>query len=98
MLARPQLGRNRHRGIGLQVWDPPMAGDACWGLHSVWGRDCQDETAKGGGFVFSIAVGRREVLSGPVVLPGSMFLLQTPLVPRGAVLTPPHVPVPGGLC
>lgn len=41
-----------------------MAGDTRWGLRRVW--DCQDETAKGGGIISSVAVGRR---GGPAQAP-----------------------------
>lgn len=96
MLAWPRLCRNGQRGIGVQVWDPPVAWDMCWGLHGVWGRDCQDETTKGSGFISSIAVGRRELLSRHCGAAGlDVHFANTPC-PRGAVLAPPHVPIPGG--
>lgn len=57
MLAQPWLCRSGKRVVILQVWDPPMAGDVCWGLHHVW--DCRDETAKEGGIISSITVGRK---------------------------------------
>lgn len=69
-----------------------MAGDVCWGLRGVWGRDRQDETATGGGVISSTAVGRREVLSrhrGAAEL--DVPFPNTPC-PGGAVLTPPRIP------
>lgn len=92
MLAQLRLCRSGQRGVGRQVWDPPMAGDVCWGLRGVWGRDRQDETATGGGVISSTAVGRREVLSrhrGAAEL--DVPFPNTPC-PGGAVLTPRRIP------
>ena len=61
------------------------------GLCRVLGRDCQEETAKGGGFVSSIAAGRREVLSRHHGAAG----LDVTFVPGELCPSLPVCPIPG---
>lgn len=95
VLAQSRLCCWGCRGVGQSPGlGPLMTGD----MPGVWGRDWQDETAKGGGGITSSTpAGRREVLSrhsGAAEL-GVPFA-NSPR-PGGAVLAPPRAPHPGGV-
>lgn len=95
MLARPRLCCGGQKGVSLQVWDPLMAGDTCWGLLGVCGSDCQGETAKG-----EVAPSPASLLGGPELAPwccrAPCPFCKQPLS-LGRCARPPHVPHPWGV-